>query len=289
MPIIEPAIRPPSEANSFLLQVTLGCSAGSCTFCGSYHGKKFKLKSTDEILQDIKKGSVIYPDARKSFLMDGDALVINNNKLIPILKQINLYFPKINRISSYANDFNILNRTDNELKELYDHKLRLIYMGLESGSQKILDKCCKKSTVNGMINAIQKCHEFKIRTSIIVLLGLGGRDLSKDHVEQTAIAVNKMQPTYLSFLALMILPHTHLFLDMQSGNFIPLDQYEILWEMHEIIKRLELNRTVFFANHASNYLPITGRFPHDKKDLLNEIKDAMNGKTNLMPEFLRGL
>lgn len=289
MSIIEPAIRPPSEANSFLLQLTLGCSADSCTFCGSYHGKKFKLKTAEEILHDIKNGSKLYPDATKAFLMDGDALVINNKILLSILKNIITYFPKVNRISSYANDYNILNRTDNELKELYEHKMRLIYMGLESGSQKILDKCYKKSTVNGMIKTVQRCNEFKIKTSIIVLLGLGGKDLSKEHVEQTAIAVNKMQPTYLSFLALMILPHTQLFQEMQSGNFTPLNQYEILWEMYEIIKHLELKRTIFFANHASNYLPITGRFPNDKKDLLIEIKNAINGKIHLRPEFLRGL
>jgi len=289
MPIIEPVIRPPSEANSFLLQITTGCSANSCSFCPSYLGKKFRIKDLNEVFSDINAFSGCYPETGKVFLMDGDALVLNYDKLQPILEYLNKKLPRLNRISSYANDYNILTKSDEDLKNLYDHKLRLIYMGLESGSQKILSQCSKKSTVKGMIKVVLKAKEFKIKSSVIVLLGLGGKELTDVHIEETAKVLNMMQPDYLSFLSLIIIKGTDIYNKVRDNEFHELNKVEILNEMHEIIKRLELNKTVFFSNHASNFLPLTGRFPYDKEELLQIISDALHGKVELRDDLFRGL
>lgn len=289
MPIIEPVIRPPAEAESFLLQVTTGCSANHCSFCGAYLNKPFSLKNIAEIEGDIYLGSRLCPDERRIFLMDGDALAVKNEKLFPILEKIIMAFPKLSRIASYANGYNITGRTDNELQELYHHKLRLIYIGLESGNQMILDRCGKRSSVAEMVEAVQRAELAGIKSSVIVLLGIGGQRYSGDHVRDTVTALNKMQPRYLSFLSLMLIPGTPLYEDAQKGNFEELNSLELLKETRDIIAGLELTKTIFRTDHASNYLPLEGRFPADKEKLLALIGLAINGKLRLKPEFLRGL
>ncbi len=289
MPIIEPCIRPPSEAESLLLQVTCGCSSNTCTFCGTYQEKKFRIKPIDEIYGDIDEYAQYYSQIRKMFLMDGDVLILNNNKLVPILKKILERLPRLHRISSYANGFNITSRSKEELAELYAHKLKLIYMGLESGSQEILTRCHKKSTAEEMIKTVQLASEVSIKTSIILLLGLGGTQYSKQHIEESAEAINRMQPYYLSFLSLMLIPGTPLYKQAEQGEFEPLDAQGFLIETYEILKRLELKHTLFFSNHASNYLPLKGRFPHGKNDLLRTLESAIKGQIGLKPEAFRGL
>ena len=289
MSIIEPAIRPPSEAESFLLQVTLGCSADSCGFCGAYKLKPFCVKDQKEIKADINWHARRYPDTRRVFLMDGDALVLSNSKLMPILEELNNAFPRLTRISSYANGSNITRKTDNDLQELYNHKLSLIYMGLESGSQLVLDMHKKSSTVEEMIQAVNKAANANIKSSIIVLLGLGGKKYSKEHVIGTIEALNRMQPRYLSFLSLMVIPGTPLAEAIRRGGFKELSPEELLKESYDIIQGLELKKTVFRSNHASNYLALEGAFPKDKTTLLNTLDSAMSGRIMLRPEPLRGL
>ncbi|MFH2137474.1 MAG: radical SAM protein [Candidatus Omnitrophota bacterium] len=289
MPIIEPVIRPPSEAESFFLQVTTGCSSNHCTFCGAYQGKPFRIKSKSEIRRDIKRQAEIYPEIRRVFLMDGDALVIGNNKLVPILKMLNEEFPKLTRISSYANGYNIVHRTEEELRRLYALKLRLVYIGLESGNQQILDLCNKKSTAIEMISAVRELSRADIKSSVIVLLGLGGRKFSQQHVRDTIIALNQMQPRYLSFLSLMLIPGTPLHKDACVGKFEELTAEELLQQAHDIIKGLELKKTIFRSNHASNHLALEGRFPSDKEQLLDNFRMALAGEAVLRPEWGRGL
>lgn len=289
MPIIEPAIRPPSEAESFLLQVTLGCSSNTCTFCGAYKGKDFAVKSFEEIEKDIQTAASFYPYVKRVFLMDGDALVLNNNKLVRILDSLNLNFPELNRVSSYANGFNITKRTHEELLELREKKLSLVYIGLESGSQNILNLRKKKSTVSEMIHAVSKAREAEIKSSVMVLLGLGGKEFSKEHVRETIVALNAMQPRYLSFLTLMLVPGTELYRDAVNKNFTPLNQLEFLGELYEIIKGLELKETIVRANHASNYLPLKGTMGKDKENMLKQLEAALNGELSLRHEFMRGL
>ena len=289
MAIIEPVIRPPSEAESFLLQVTIGCSADSCSFCGAYKNKTFRIKDQKEIVDDINDHSRWYKDTRRVFLMDGDALVISNNRLVPVLEKLEQSFPMLSRISSYANGSNIIRKSDQELAELYDHKLRLIYMGLESGCQEILDRCGKSSSAEEMIKAVHKAAKAGIKSSVIVLLGLGGRKYSKEHVKGTIEALNRMQPRYLSFLTLMVIPQTPLEQEVISGSFKELNPLELLQESYQIIKGLDLKKTIFRSNHASNYLSLEGAFPKDKTMMLNVLKLALDGEVRLRPEILRGL
>jgi radical SAM superfamily enzyme YgiQ (UPF0313 family) len=289
MPVIEPVIRPPSEADSFLLQVTLGCSAEGCTFCGAYSNKPFRAKDPDEVTADIARHARRYPDERRVFLMDGDALVLSNGRLVPLLEALGKAFPGLARVSGYANGCNITRKTDRELCELFERRLRLIYMGLESGSQAVLDRCRKSSGVDEMIGAVRRAARAGIKSSVIVLLGLGGKKYSEEHVRGTIEALNRMQPRYLSFLSLMLIPGTPLAEEALRGEFVELDSLEMLKEAHDIISGLELERTVFRSNHASNYLALEGTFPKDKKALLENLKSAIDGEIRLRPEFLRGL
>jgi len=289
MSIIEPAIRPPAEADSFLLQITLGCSVNFCSFCAAYKNKPFRIKDNAEITTDINQYAREHKDTRRVFLMDGDALVLGNEQLIPILTKIEEAFPKVSRISSYANGHNLSQRSKQELKELRNHKVSLIYMGLESGSQDILNRCRKYSSVKQMITAVNKAAMAQIKSSVIVLLGLGGVEYSKEHIKCTIEAINLMQPRYLSFLSLMIIPGTPLAGEIKKGTFKELSPVELLKESYEIINGLKLDRTIFRANHASNYLPLEGVFPKGKQKLLNTLELAINGKVKLRPEILRGL
>jgi radical SAM superfamily enzyme YgiQ (UPF0313 family) len=289
MPIIEPAIRPPAEAESFLLQITCGCSSNHCTFCGAYLNKPFRIKEIDEILSDIRKGAINYPNTRKVFLMDGDALVLSNKKLIPILDVLNSSFRKLTRISSYANGYNIVTRSQVELMELFKRKLNLIYIGLESGNQQILDQCAKQATVEQMVMAVKIAAAAGIKSSVIVLLGLGGKKYAKQHVEDTIAALNSMQPRFLSFLSLMLIPGTALYKDAKQGKFEQLNSQELLAQTFNILCGLELEKTIFRTNHASNYLPLEGRIPQDKARLLEVLNQALSGKVNLRPEIFRGL
>lgn len=289
MAIVEPIIRPPSEAESFLLQVTVGCSADQCTFCGAYLNKPFAIKNFEEIILDIQRGRSLHSQTRRVFILDGDALVVNNTKLLPVLKELNEAFPMLSRISSYANGYNILRRTDKELHELYAHQLKLIYIGLESGNQDILDRCRKRSSAEEMVEAVRRAAKARIKSSVIVLLGLGGKRYSKEHVKDTITALNRMQPRYLSFLSLMVIPGTPLYEEILNGDFAELNPIELLKETHDIISGLKLEKTIFRCNHASNYLPLEGRFPKDKGRLLDSLQLALQGELKLKPEFLRGL
>ncbi|MFC2091852.1 radical SAM protein [Elusimicrobiota bacterium] len=289
MAIIDPIIRPPAEAYSFLLQITTGCSANHCSFCGAYLNKRFRIKDIDEIQEDINEGALKYPDTRRVFLIDGDALVVQNDRLLPLLESLNRSFPMLTRISSYANGYNITNRSTNDLIELSQNKMKLIYIGLESGSEDILKRCNKRSSASQMTQAVKMAASAGIKSSVIVLLGLGGKKHSQIHVQETIKTLNIMQPNYLSFLSVMLIPGTPLYDDAIGGIFKELDSIELLQEMLDIIKGLDLDKTVFRSNHASNYLPLEGRFPRDKDRLLNTLKAAINGKIKLKPESLRGL
>lgn len=251
--------------------------------------KPFRIQDTSVIIKDIEKGARRYPKTRKIFLLDGDALVLSNEKLIPILEKIITAFPKLTRIASYANGYNITSRSDKELQELYEHKLRLLYIGLESGNQEILDRCKKKSTSDEMVMAVQRAAHSNIKSSVILLLGLGGRKFSKEHIRDSIIVLNRMQPRYLSFLSLMLIPGTPLYREAERGDFEELNAHELLDETHAILEGLTLDKTIFRTNHASNYFPLEGRLPYDKERLLLLLKTAREGNIPLKPDFFRGL
>jgi radical SAM superfamily enzyme YgiQ (UPF0313 family) len=289
MAILEPVFRPPAEADSFLLQVTVGCSSDRCAFCGMYKMKSFRVKDPAEVFADIDLYARRCPATRRVFLMDGDALVLPNQKLIPVLDKLAAAFPRLSRISSYANGSNITRKTGPELAELYARKLSLIYMGLETGSQAVLDLCQKDSSVAEMVEAVRRAEAAGIRSSVMVLLGLGGKKYSAEHIRGTIEALNAMQPRALSFLSLMLVPGTPLAESLKRGAFEELDAKGLLRECDEILSGLELKRTVFRSDHASNYLALEGTFPKDKPALLKALKAALGGEITLRPGFTRGL
>lgn len=289
MPLVDPVIRPPSEARSFLLQLTTGCSVNSCTFCGAYNSKPFRVKNMDEVFGDISEHVRSDPGTRRVFLLDGDALAVGNDILVPVLDRLAGSFPRLSRVASYANGGNITVRSDQELGELTARKLSLIYIGLESGSEKVLSRCRKKASAGEMVDAVGRCRAAGIKSSVIVLLGLGGRDLRDDHVAETIRALNLMQPRYLSFLSLMILPGTPLEHQVRRGEFELPGPVDLLREMQDIIGGLELDGTIFRTNHASNHLPLEGRFPADKEVFLRILDEALSGRRPVRPEYWRGL
>jgi radical SAM superfamily enzyme YgiQ (UPF0313 family) len=287
MPLVEPVIRPPSESGSFLLQVTVGCSANSCTFCGAYNTKEFRLKDRTEISADIADEVRQRPGTRRVCLMDGDALAAGNDVIVPVLDELAAAFPHLSRVASYANGSNITARSDAELGELSARKLSLIYMGLESGSEVVLKRCRKRSTAAEMTEAVHRAAQAGIKSSIIVLLGLGGSDLRDAHVAGTIEALNRMQPRYLAFLSLMLIPGTPLHRQAGRGEFELPGPEELLLETRDILAGLELDGTIFRSNHASNHLPLEGRLPADRERLLTAIDEALAGRRPLRPEEWR--
>ncbi|MCJ7579987.1 MAG: radical SAM protein [Candidatus Aminicenantes bacterium] len=282
-------IRPPSEARSYLLQITYGCSWNRCTFCPAYLDKPFKIRPMDEIEEDLLLAREAYPDARRVFLCDGDGLVLSMDRLLPILDLLNESFPDLNRIGVYFNARNILSKSDEEIQQLVQRKLTIGYIGLESGSDLILERVQKGATSQEMIEAVLKAQKNGMKISVIGLLGLGGIEHSTEHAIKTASAVSAMKPRYFSLLTLMIVRGTPLYRDFEAKKFILPDEKGLLREMRAIIENIETERTIFRTNHASNYLPLEGILSRDKKKLVEVIDLALQGKILLKPEYFRGL
>ncbi|OGL47639.1 MAG: hypothetical protein A2161_19880 [Candidatus Schekmanbacteria bacterium RBG_13_48_7] len=286
----EPVFRPPSEAYSFLLQITYGCSHNKCTFCGMYPTKKYEERPLEDIFTDIDEARLIIGDVRRIFLCDGNSLNRSTEDLVNILQKLEDSFPQLQRVGIYANASDILKKSDEELKLLKDHKLGITYLGLESGCKNVLLNVRKGATAEEMALAVQKAQSAGIKVSVIFLLGLGGKTLSHDHAIESAKTVNKMQPVYLSALTLMLLPGTPLYKQWEKGEFVLPDQKELLEELYLFINNLDLKSTIFRSNHASNYLALGGRFPKDKEKILATIRYALDGGNEILrPEFLRGL
>jgi len=282
-------IRPPSEAKSYLLQITYGCSWNRCTFCPAYLDKPFKIRPIDEVEQDILLARQAYPDVKRVFLCDGDGLVLSMDRLLPILDLLNVTFPNLNRIGIYFNARNILSKSDDEIQRLVQRKLTIGYIGLESGSERVLKKVHKGVTPQEIIEAVLKAQENGMKISVIGLLGLGGIEHSEEHANKTASAVSAMKPRYFSLLTLMIVKGTPLYKDFEAKKFILPDEKGLLKEMRAIIENIETERTIFRTNHASNYLPLEGILSRDKRKLVEVIDLALKGKILLKPEFFRGL
>jgi radical SAM superfamily enzyme YgiQ (UPF0313 family) len=284
-------IRPPSEADSYLLQVTYGCSNNTCTFCPTYMDKEFGVRPVEEVLEDIEMAGENYPLARRVFLCDGNALVLPNKKLVPILDKLSSAFTDLQRVGIYGNARDILKKSADELKELKEKKLGIIYVGLESGSDEVLRKVKKGATARQMIDSVKKAQAAGIKVSVIALLGLGGRKLSLEHAVQTGKAVSEMNPLYFSLLTLILVPGTELHAEWERGEFELLEPVEFLVEMRKMIENLEgLSGCIFRTNHASNYLPLAGRLPQDKQRLLSVIDTAISqGEPCLRPESWRAL
>lgn len=284
-------IRPPSEADSYILQVTYGCSHNRCTFCGTYRDKPFQVRPAEEVQQDLTLARQIVPDTRRVFLADGNALVLSARRLVTILDSLAAAFPNLQRVAAYANARDLLQKSREELALLRDKGLRLLYLGLESGHDEVLRRIHKGATAADMIEAVRRAQAEDIRVSVIGLLGIGGQELSLTHAEATGRVVSVMDPRYLSLLTLMLVPGTPLYEQWRQGTFQPLEPEALLSELRHVLLHLErLSGCVFRTNHASNYLPLAGTLPKDKPRLLATLDAALSrGRAVLRPEAWRAL
>ncbi|MDP3478531.1 MAG: radical SAM protein [Desulfoprunum sp.] len=282
-------IRPPSEAFSIILQVTVGCSYNKCTFCGAYKNARFRVKSAEEIEEDLHFAAQHCTRQKRIFLADGDVLILSQEKLTDILTRIRARLPKVRRVSLYANARAIRSKTLGQLAELKKLGLDRVYMGFESGSNEVLNRVAKGETAESMIESANMVNESGLFLSVTTLLGLGGRELSEIHARESAETLNRMAPKQVAALTLMPLPDTELGRQYASGLFQLPDQREILSELRILVSSLTLDHTMFHANHASNYLPIEGILQKDKQKILDAVDSALAGTVNLVPEHMRAL
>jgi radical SAM superfamily enzyme YgiQ (UPF0313 family) len=282
-------IRPPSEAESVLLQVTVGCSHNRCTFCGTYKDERFYIKDQAIIDADIRYAAENLSFLRRVFLTDGDALILPQAKLVWILTRIREAMPRIQRVGLYGNAKSILRKTPEELEELRDLGLGIVYLGLESGDSEVLRDVKKGVTPERMIEAGKKVRDAGLKLSVTVLLGIAGRDRSLIHACATGAVLTLMNPNYVGVLTLMVLPNTEIAQRVKSGRFELLTQLELLLELRELLFHTHMTRGIFLSNHASNYLPLKIKMPAAKEQALQAIDAAMSGKIPLKPEWLRAL
>ena len=282
-------IRPPSEAYSILLQVTLGCSHNKCTFCGTYSDKRFTIKDNDIILSDILFASKYMKRQDKVFLMDGDALIIPQKRLVWILDKIREHLPWVKRVGAYANTKGIKMKSPEELEELHEKGLGILFLGVETGDDEIRKKINKGSSAAHCIEMGRKIINAGIKLSVTVLLGIAGKEKSLKHAKATGELLSAMDPDYIGALTVMLIPGTPLWEENQRGDFELPDERGLLIELREMIVHTNLTKGLFFANHASNYLPVKARLPRGKQEALNLIDTALKGEIALKPEWMRGL
>lgn len=282
-------IRPPSEANSILLQVTVGCSRNKCTFCGTYRGERFKIKSDEIIMADIAFAARYARRQRRVFLCDGDALIIPQKRLMAILDAIRVQLPWVTRVGAYANAKSLKLKTPQQLETLREAGLGILYMGVESGDDETLKAINKGVDAAGIIEMARKAKTAGFKLSVTVLLGIAGRQRSQVHAAATGRVLTAMDPDYIGALSLMLVPGTPLYADYQAGRFELIEPMEMLRELRTMFAETNLSKGLFHANHASNYLPVKARLPRDKAAVLALIDQALAGGVGLKPEWLRGL
>lgn len=284
-----PLYRPPSEAYSLIIQATLGCSQNKCTFCSMYKSKKFTIKPLEQIKKEIDFFRIYVKKAERIFLADGDALIIPMKILKEIFIYINEKFPEAERISLYGSPKSILLKTPEELLELKNLGLGLIYLGVESGSDKILSSVKKGVSREEIIAAGKKVKKVGIPLSVTAIAGLGGKENSIEHAVETASLISEINPDYFGVLTLMLEEGTELLEEYKKGNFIPLSSSEILEETKLMIKNINVKeKCIFRSNHASNYVSLKGTLPYEKENILKTIDSALENN-EIKSEFLRRL
>ncbi len=282
-------IRPPSEAFSIILQVTLGCSHNACTFCGTYREKPYSVKPWTQIEADIAFAGQYCKRQHNLFLADGDVLAMPHADLIRLLETIRQQVPQVRRISSYASSRNISGKTDEELRQYRSLGLLRLYMGLESGHDPTLKAIAKGVDAAAMVEAARRIREADIALSVSCILGIAGKEQSQAHALATAEVLNRMQPQYIGVLTLMLLENTPLYRRYREGRFVLPDHSELLLELRTMVQHLDLPRCLFSANHPSNYLTLNGRLPKDREEMLALIDQALEGSVHLRSELQRAL
>ena len=281
--------RPPSEADSLILQVTVGCSYNRCTFCGAFQGKRFRIKGFEEIKEDIDEVSMYR--VRRVFLADGDALIIPQEGLLRILPYLKAKLRNLERVGIYANAKDILRKDIEELKALKDLGLGIVYLGLESGNPEVLKRIKKNATVDQLIHAAKRVKESGILLSVTVILGLGGMEGSQRHAIETGKVLSEMDPDYVGALSLMIDPGTPIEKEIQTGKLVLPTPFGLIQELEWMVTHCRFTHCFFASNHASNYLPLRIRMPEEKEKALQQIREVLRRKDPdlLRPEYLRAL
>ena len=286
----EPLFRPPSEARSLILQITLGCSWNKCSFCEMYTSKQFKARKEEAVFNDIESFIPYADQIRRIFLADGDPLVLSTERLLRILNKLKTTFPNLQRVSTYASPSNLSRKSSEELKQLYEAGLTLLYVGIESGDSEVLECIQKGETFETTIEGLNKSKAVGMNSSVMIINGVGGKELTQQHAINSAKVLNATQPKYASTLVLT--PHKGIehYRDRYKGTFTELSQQELFTEMQTFMEHLELKETIFRSDHASNNLILKGILGKDKERFLSQIQHAINTPeaVNLRSNFLRG-
>ncbi len=288
---VEPVFRPPSEAESLILPVTDGCSWNQCTFCEMYTApqKAFRARDEAEVIESLRLTGERYGhQIRRVFLADGDALVLPTRRLLTVLDAIRTHLPAVRRISSYCLPRNLRKKSQQEIDELAAAGLKMVYVGAESGDDAVLAAVDKGETFDSTREALDKLGAAGITRSVMLLNGLGGRALSAQHAAHSARLINATQPEYLATLVVSF-PQGEARLRAGFPGWEPLTQHELFVEMEALLSGLELKRTVFRSDHASNWLVLKGTLGADKEKLLAQVRQALSGQAALRPAWARGL
>jgi radical SAM superfamily enzyme YgiQ (UPF0313 family) len=293
IPYVEPVFRPPSEAYSLILQVTIGCSWNNCTFCEMYTQpqKRFRFKQQEQIEQELAAIAQTGSPVRRIFLADGDAMTLSFRRLKMMMQAINRYLPGVQRVSSYCLPRNLKHKTVAELAELNEMGLSLFYVGCESGDNLVLERVNKGEDFDSSLAALKKIKAAGARSSVMILNGMGGRKFSEQHAVNSARLMNAAQPEYLSTLVVSFPAGVDRYQQGFGGDFEALDQAELFQEMYCLLEKLQLDNTIFRSDHASNYLVLKGILGKDKPRLLQTVRAALEqpGSVRLRQEWMRGL
>jgi len=282
--------RPPSEAYSLIVQVTIGCTHNSCTFCSAFKAKKFRIRDIKEVLTDFDMARKYYKHVGRIFLADADALVLSNEKLLIILNYIKKLFPECERVSIYGSARDIHRKTVDELVELKENGIAMIYIGAETGSDKVLVDVNKRSTREEIITAIRKVEDTGIMSSVTFISGLGGIDNWREHAIETGTMISLAEPSYVGLLTLMVEPRAPLYADVKSGKFKLLSPEQVVVETILLLENINVNRNcVFRSNHASNYVSLKGDLPKDKERMLEQLESAVKNPASFKDERFRAL
>ncbi|NLD19320.1 MAG: radical SAM protein [Clostridiales bacterium] len=282
--------RPPSEAYSLLIQVTIGCTHNKCTFCKMFKDKKFRVRNLEEVLEDFKWARQRYSRVERIFLCDGDALALSNRRLMPVLEHIKKNFPECERVTIYGRASDVMKKSNEELVQLREAGITMVYLGAESGSDKVLEAVNKGETRQQLIEGVQRLEAAGIKTSVTFISGLAGKDYWEEHAIATGTMISEMQPSYVGLLTLLIDPSVPMSKDIESGKMKLLTPEEVLAETLLMLKNINVEKKcVFRSNHASNYISLRGNLPDDKDKMIGMVRKAMENHDMLKDERFRAL
>ena len=281
--------RPPSEAYSLIVQMTVGCSHNRCAFCDMYAGKQFYVRPVEDVLADFAWCRRQYRHIGRVFLADGDALMASSEDLLRVLTYIRREIPECERVTCYASPKSIRLKTDEELRALRAANLQMVYMGLESGSDAVLRRMRKGCSAEQIVAAAQKVRSANIALSVTAISGLGGRELWEEHAEQTGRVLSAMKAEYIGLLTLMVEPGTAAAQWVRQGSLTLLTPREVLEETYMLLEHTDSEGSVFRMNHASNYLNLRGTLNRDRPAMLRQLRAGMEGSAALKDENWRAL